>query len=86
MQIEPSDLTFALELFGKNKNSSMVRRILLKYLKHSSAIVREGAIYGLQRHVNSEVISVLNKLIHSDTSDGVRLAAMDVLSDAFEED
>lgn len=80
-RLEPSDLTFAAEALGRSSISDLVRRTLVPLLGHDSAVVREGAIYGLQRHINSEIRSTLEEISHIDDSPAVRTAAENTLSD-----
>ncbi len=75
-----ADLTFAAEALGRTTNSDRVRRVLVPLLKHPSAIVREGAIYGLQLHLNPQTREALAAVAASDPSEGVRTAALDALS------
>jgi hypothetical protein len=49
-------------------------------LGHASAVVREGAIYGLQKHLDADVRASLEMLARSDSSAGVRSAAEDALA------
>lgn len=75
----PADLTFAAEFLGRLASGLVVRRTLLPLLEHSSATVREGAIYGIQRHLDDEVRSRLSVLARTDPSFAVREAASDAL-------
>jgi hypothetical protein len=52
---------------------------LLTLLASESALVREGAIYGLAHHDRPEVVQRLGKIATDDPSPGVRAAAADVL-------
>lgn len=79
--IEPTDLTFALEWVGEIEDSSLVRSTLISYLEDESAIVREGAIYGLQKHLDDSVEAFLQAIAQNDPSEGVRLAAQDALDE-----
>jgi HEAT repeat protein len=74
-----SDLTFAAEELGAH-DSPRVRAVLLRLLEHPSAVVREGAIYGLARgDLTDDIAAALTKLAKLDTSDGVRSAAIGAL-------
>lgn len=75
-----SDLTFAAEIAGRIDDSNMVRPVLLGLLAHPDPVVREGAIYGLARHVDAAVASELRRLADTDLSAAVRSAASDLLS------
>lgn len=49
-------LTRMLEAIGeKSTDSDEVRWQLMPYLDHEAPIVREGAIYGLEHHMNGHV-------------------------------
>lgn len=75
-----SDLTFAAEIAGRINDSSKVRPVLLGLLAHPDPVVREGAIYGLARHVDAVVVSEIRRLVASDLSPAVRSAASDFLA------
>ena len=74
-----SELTFAAEAVGMLSDSEAVRAALMPLLGHSIALVREGAIYGLARHLNDSVMAALRELAQSDPSPGVREAAAELL-------
>jgi len=76
-----ADLTFAAEALGRSHLSHLVRSTLVPLLGHPSAIVREGAIYGLQRHLDLELRIELEGLAAADSSPAVRAAAEDSLAD-----
>ncbi len=80
-RLERADLTFAAEALGRSNMGGLVRSTLKPLLHHASAVVREGAIYGLQRHVNADVRATLETLAKSDPSAGVRGAAEDALAE-----
>lgn len=75
------DLTFAAEALGRIDASWIVRQTLLPLLEHAEAIVREGAVYGLQKHLSDELRARLVRVARTDASAGVRAAAEDALSD-----
>lgn len=79
-RLEPPDLTFAAEAMGRSELSWLVRHALTPLLVHASAVVREGAIYGLQKHVDDSTRAALSILSHDDPSSAVRMAAEDALS------
>jgi hypothetical protein len=79
-RLKPADLTFAAEALGRSNLGWVVRRALKPLLRHDSAVVREGAIYGLQKHVDADVRADLEMLAKSDSSAGVRSAAEDALA------
>jgi HEAT repeat protein len=78
-RLRPTDLTFAAEIAGQLLDSSEARGILRPLLDHGDAVVREGAIYGLARHVDQAVRTELSRLVTSDLSPAVRQAAADTL-------
>ncbi len=86
--LRPSHLTFAAEYLG-NVPTEIAMTALLDLLKHESAIVREGAIFGLSivltRHAETGEVTVTEKIrealkaLQEDPSPGVRLTAKEVL-------
>lgn len=80
-RIETSDLTFAAEALGRSNMGWLVRHALKPLLRHASAVVREGAIYGLQKHIDVEIRAALETVSKSDASLAVRTAAEDALSE-----
>lgn len=80
-RLRPTDLTFAAEIAGQLTDSTEVRRILHPLLTHADALVREGAIYGLARHIDPALRQDLTRLTSSDPSPAVRQAAADTLDD-----
>lgn len=74
-----SDLTFAAEALGQSDLGWLVRDTLRPLLNHASAVVREGAIYGLQKHIDVEVRGELEKISKGDDSPAVQTAAQDAL-------
>jgi hypothetical protein len=79
-RLKPSDLTFAAEALGRSNIGLLVRPVLQPLLSHFSAVVREGAIYGLQRHMDEAVRATLGIVAKDDSSPAVRMAAEDALS------
>lgn len=77
--LEPAMLTFAAEIAGRELSSEDVVPPLMALLRHPSAVVREGAIYGLAHHPRDDVDRELLRLGADDPSTGVRTAANDVL-------
>jgi len=71
-QLEPANLTFAAEAMGQCKDDDLVRNTLIPLLRHDEAIVREGAIYGLENHKNSDVSAVLSWMAQNDPSPCIR--------------
>ena len=79
--LEPYELTYAAEEVGNIANSDIVRATLIPLLSHFSAVVREGAVFGLYNHLNEQVVDILNKMIKSDESLYVKFA----IDDLFDE-
>lgn len=78
--LRPADLTFAAEALGRSSDSALVRSTLVDLLCHESAVVREGAIYGLSNHLDDAVRALLQRIAAEDPSTAVR----DVARDAYE--
>ena len=81
-ELDSADLTFAAEALGHTENGALVRDTLLPLLEHGSPVVREGAIYGLQQHLNDAVRQRLREISVRDPSPGVRTAAEDALDES----
>lgn len=82
-QLTPPDLTFALEILGRDvTNEELVLPCILPFLDHESAIVREGAVYGLSHHMTAEVKAALVVGYRKEISQAVKQAISDVLEDA----
>ena len=79
--LRPGHLTYAAEWAGKLVDSTSVRRTLLPLLQHKSPLVREGAIYGLARHMNDEIRQLIVNLAKDDSSEGVRDVAQSLLEE-----
>lgn len=82
--LEPVDLTFAAEYAGKI-NSEQVKQTLLPLLKHPSAIVREGALYGLEKKLDEEIVSEISNLAKDDPSESIRRIADEIVNDWFDD-
>jgi hypothetical protein len=75
-----SDLTFAAEALNLTKESEIVVPCLLKLLGHIQPVVREGAVYGLEGHLNyKNTHHILRFVSIMDSSEGVRIAAKEAL-------
>lgn len=74
-ELAAADLTFAAEILGRADDGGLVRAALVPLLGHAQAVVREGAIYGLSRHLDNDTRTKLRALATSDTSGAVRAAA-----------
>ena len=81
--MEPPDLTFAAEALGAIDDSAVAVPVLLKLVQDDSPLVREGAVYGLEKHASSSTVAraELHRLAAEDPSPGVRLAAKEALDD-----
>src|SRR5690606_30816822 len=77
--LHSSELTFAAEIMGRCGDSNLVRQTVGPLLRHAAAVVREGAIYGLVRHLDDDLLAELSNLKSNDPSAGVRTAAGDAL-------
>lgn len=85
--LEDTHLTYALEALGEFEDPHQVRNVLMPFLKHPKPYVREGAVYGLGRHmVNPEILGILRKQLVLETSPGVKEAIEEILEgDATEQ-
>lgn len=81
-RLEPADLTFVAEIVGRLDDHDRVRAVLVPLLSHTAAVVREGTIYGLTRHIDASVRQALEHLADNDPSAAVRTAALDALDEA----
>lgn len=79
--LSPADLTYAAEYMGHSPNSAEVRKILLPLLEHPSAVVREGAIYGIRRHLDAGARERLSAMADHDPNSAVMEAATEALED-----
>ena len=86
-QLPECDLTFAAEFAGKNIIAAKSVPVLLELLKHESGIVREGALLGLQHHLNYPgVYEAIEVTSRTNKSHAVQSVAMELLREADEED
>jgi hypothetical protein len=72
-------LTFVAEALGDLRDKVTAKRLLVRLLSHRSAVVREGAVYGLQNLVDDDVRAALRETAEGDVSPGVRAAAEEAL-------
>jgi hypothetical protein len=78
---KPADLSYAAEIIGGLRTSEATSA-LLDLLDHPSAVVREGAVYGLARRVlDPRAVAALRKVSTFDPSEAVRIAAQGALDD-----
>jgi hypothetical protein len=73
------DLALAAEWVSVITDSRLARWALLPLLKHTSAAVRTGAIYGLARHIDDAAAEKLREVAAYDADADVRDAAFDTL-------
>lgn len=80
--LRPALLTFAAEAAGRIANTALVVSALLPLLGHSDAVVREGAIYGLQPHLEAslEAREALRTMVAREPSPGVKAAVNEALA------
>ncbi len=76
-------LTYAAEILGRDVATRSAAAILTKTLQdHPSRLVREGAVLGLEHHLERHgVRENLLRAAHDDPSPGVRRAAAEALAD-----
>ena len=73
-------LTFAAEVAGRELPPDLVTEPLLTLLDHPSAVVREGAVYGIAYHLEDpRARRRIEEMASGDPSQGVRLAASDAV-------
>ena len=79
--LDDVDLTFAAEHLGRlaHDDSAFARRALTPLLSHESPLVREGALYGLDGHLDADLYERVTAIAHGDPSRGVREAAAGLL-------
>lgn len=83
--LAPADLTFAAECLG-DADHPEVPRVLIELTRHTAAVVREGAVYGIGRMSGHDrdtdaLLQRLHEMAYHDPSPGVKSAARDVLMD-----
>jgi hypothetical protein len=84
--LEPTQLTFAVELLGKYSNPmshyARVIQVLVGLSTHPDAIVREGVVYGFTYYNYSlSAIVRLTTMLKEDNSENVRFAVKGALED-----
>ncbi len=83
-EIRPTLLAYAAETVGELVDSEKVASVLVPLLEHEKPYVREGAIYGLGKHlgfsdVRSRIFALSDEKL--EPSLGVREAVLEVLED-----
>jgi HEAT repeat protein len=83
--LDPARLSFAAEALGIGWEDPKVSRVvtdaLIKLLSNEAAIVREGAVYGLEHCHGYLVKDALQRAARDDESPDVQLAAKEALKD-----
>lgn len=80
---EPATLTFIAEALGSVAEKDAVP-VLLALLQHPSALVREGAVYGIRQFIQrNDVFDALKSIATNDPSNGVREAATETVEGAW---
>lgn len=76
-----AELTFAAEHLGQlaYDDPALARSTLTPLLSHESPLVREGALYGLDGHLDADLYRRVEAIADGDPSPGVRLAATELL-------
>ncbi len=77
--LSTANLSFAAESMGLATDHGFVIGTLVPLLVHDSAVVREGAIYGLAKHLTGDLEQRLRNMAQADASWGVRQAAQEAL-------
>jgi len=78
--LHPADLSFAAETAGRWLQSGDARVALVPLLDHHDPGVREGALYGLARHMTPSVAAHVGEISKRDASEAVRAVAEDTLA------
>jgi HEAT repeat protein len=75
-----ADRSFAAEAAGYVQDRAKAQPVLLGLLLHGSALIREGAVYGLANDRDEPVLAALAHVGQHDRSAGVRDAAIEALA------
>lgn len=76
---KPSRLTFSAEALSEGDPKTAVPE-LIRLVSHPSSLVREGAVYGLEGHLEyGNVREILRGISLNDPADGVREAATEAI-------
>lgn len=86
--LPPGDLTFAAESLGRRTSAELAVPVLLPLLQSESPMVREGAVLGLDVHVEAveEVKLALLTALKKEDVWGVQQAIKEVLYGFIEDD
>jgi HEAT repeat protein len=79
--LDSDTLAYAAEVAGNNIASNIIRSPLEKLLNHKDSIVREGAIFGLSKHLTPQLKKRIQFMSLHDENNDVRSAALDILED-----
>jgi hypothetical protein len=71
--------TFQVEALGDGDDSAVIRAKLTPFLSDPDAVIREGAIYGIARHVDEATMVLIRRMAEGDPSGAVRQAAQDLV-------
>ena len=79
-------MTFALEALGMfgvgfPDRVGVVKETITPYLKHKSAIVREGAIYGIAPFIDNDILKTLREMEQNDSSITLREVAAEYIDE-----
>jgi hypothetical protein len=78
--LDAVELTWAVERVGHVVDHAAARAALVPLLAHPHPMVREGAVYSLDRHLDDQARVRLEQLARADPSEEVRKAATDALT------
>jgi len=81
---DPYDLSLKLEEISKELNVLGAKIILFPYLNSPHSVVREGAILGLQMHIEDDksgaILKKFEELANSDSSEVIKGICKEILS------
>lgn len=82
-EVPRHNLTHVIEEAGAVANTLEAENLILPFLQHEDAVVREGALYALSHHLNSPlVIGALRFTSIFDSHAVIREVASEILEDA----
>jgi hypothetical protein len=90
--LKPYDLTYAAEYLGAECNdSNLVRKTLVPLLDHPEAVVREGALIGLNQtrlydeddHIDEATEKIIEKMSSDDPSPCIREFSKQIVEDFY---
>ena len=80
--LRPGLVARAAELAGEALPAEVVAPALLGLLQHGTAVVREGALYGLRSHLGGDVLGPVAELAERDPNPGIRAVAASLVREA----